>query len=367
MSEIPWFPPNTAMWFVDFMREALYNPTTGYYRRSATPIGRTGDFMTAPELTPLFGQVCAVWCEKVLATLHQPVLLEFGAGAGTWCVAILQELEKRQALPEKYCILEVSAPLQAAQRERIQQTLPHLLSRVEWLTTWPEQPFEGLIIANEVLDAMPVHRFRRAEGAVLESRVWCLPDGRLEERWEPSPPAHATALARAEACFPHGERPYVSEVNEWMGGWLRQCFDILTAGGVLILDYGYPQHEYYHPDRDMGTLMCYHQHRSHTDPFCWVGEQDLSAHVDFTRVAEVASEVGFSVAGFLNQATFLLEQGLLTQVQQLPEAVRLREMHAVNQLLSPAEMGELIKVIWLTKHCDLPLTTWWRHDQRGRL
>ena len=355
-----------AIPFVDFMHQALYTPNLGYYSAGSKKFGVGGDFITAPELTPLFGQTLANQCQPVLASLKEPLLFEFGAGSGQLCVDILTHLERLDCLPHEYHILEVSGHLQRRQQELIYAKIPHLIQRVKWLANWPLRPFSGVVIANEVLDAMPVHRFLQTENTLLESYIGLNLKEELQEEFKPC--TNPRLISHVQAALPRDLYPYQSEVNLFLGDWLCQCYAMLERGAFFIIDYGFPRHEYYHPDRHNGTLMCHYRHRAHSNPLVQVGEQDITAHVDFTHVAEAAHAAGFHVAGYTNQASFLLANGLLSLLSSVEnEHDRIKSQQAVKQLLQPSEMGELFKVIALTKKIDLSLSGFQLQDKRASL
>lgn len=354
--------------FVEFMQQALYAPDFGYYSAGLQKFGAQGDFVTAPELTPLFGKTLANQCQDILITLDNPILFEFGAGSGRLAVDLLQSLEERGCLPSEYHILEVSNNLRQRQYELIRKEIPHLLERVKWLDRWPEKAFQGVIVANEVLDAMPVHRFLQTESGLLESFIALDPQGQLKEIFKPC--NNQRLLSYIQSVLPKQDSPYLSEVNLFVEDWIKQCYIMLDKGAMILLDYGFPRHEYYHPDRRTGTLMCHYHHRAHTDPLAHLGEQDITAHVDFTQVAEAGHQAGFHIAGFTNQASFLLANGLLSLLEQegqTDERSRLKAGQAVKQLVQPSEMGELFKVIALTKDIDLELTGFQLQDKRASL
>jgi SAM-dependent MidA family methyltransferase len=247
------------------------------------------------------------------------------------------------------------------------QAIPQHLDRIHWLDRWPDQPFEGLILANEVLDAMPVHRFMQTKEGILESFIRLDEKGELVEIFKPT--ENQRLLRQVQKSLGSELVPYLSEVNLFIDAWLASCYAMLSAGAMLIIDYGFPRHEYYHPDRQSGTLMCHYRHHAHTNPFVHLGEQDITAHVDFTQVAEAAEAAGFHVAGYCNQAAFLLANGLLDLLDNSTDDVRLKLklQQAVKQLIQPSEMGELFKVIAFTKNCDLTLTGFQMQDKRGSL
>ncbi len=351
--------------FVEFMHQALYMPNLGYYSSGSQKFGRNGDFITAPELTPLFGQTLANQCLQILEPLDNPILFEFGAGSGQLCVDILTQLERLNCLPHEYHILEVSGHLQDRQRELIASKLPHLAGRVKWLSQWPTKAFSGVVIANEVFDAMPVHRFMQTEEGLLESYITLTSDDELQEVFKPCTNARLAAHVQA---LPIDAYPYQSEANLFMEDWFSQCYAMLDKGVVFIIDYGFPRHEYYHPDRNAGTLMCHYRHLAHPNPLVHLGEQDITAHVDFTHAAEAADAAGFHVAGFTNQASFLLANGLLSLLEGVAdERIKMNGQQAVKQLLHPSEMGELFKVIALTKNTELALNGFQLQDKRASL
>ncbi|MDA9271801.1 SAM-dependent methyltransferase [bacterium] len=352
--------------FVEFMQQALYAPNLGYYSANLQKLGLGGDFITAPELTPLFGQTLAKQCQQILNSVKAPVIFEFGAGSGQLCVDLLTQLECLDCLPQAYYILEVSGNLKARQQALIKQRIPHLANRVTWLSQWPTTAFNGVVIANEVLDAMPVHRFLQTQTGLLESYITLDDHSALLECFKPC--THPRLQTHVQTVLPADRYPYQSEVNLFMNDWLRQCYTMLNQGVVLIMDYGFPRHEYYHPDRRDGTLMCHYQHKAHANPLLHVGEQDITAHVDFTHVADAAHTAGFHVTGYTNQASFLLANGLLDLLAALSdERYRMRSQQAVKQLLQPNEMGELFKVIALSKKLDLALTGFQLNDKRASL
>jgi SAM-dependent MidA family methyltransferase len=352
--------------FAEFMQIALYDPQFGYYSAGLQKFGVEGDFITAPELTPLFGQTLAYQCQQILTTLKHPILFEFGAGTGRLCIDLLSQLEQLQCLPELYFILEISGNLRYHQQHLIREQLPHLFPRVRWLERWPENKFSGVIIANEVIDAMPVHRFLQTKEHLLESYVTLNAQGQLQEEFKPC--NNAMLIKYLNRVLPKTLFPYQSEVNLFIEDWIKQCFLMLEQGTMLIIDYGFPRHEYYHPDRNQGTLMCHYRHSSHPNPFIHVGKQDITAHVDFTQLAEAGSDAGFHVAGYSNQASFLLANGLLSLLEELPDnRSRLSAQQAVKKLLQPSEMGELFKVLALSKGIELPLLGFQLQDKRASL
>jgi SAM-dependent MidA family methyltransferase len=353
----------SALSFFEFMQMALYDPEFGYYTTGLQQFGQ--DFVTAPQLTPLFAYSLAQQCFDILSELSEPILFEFGAGSGKLCCDLLTRLEQLNCLPTAYYILEVSGSLQAEQQRTITEMIPHLASKVHWLKAWPKAPFEGVILANEVLDAMPVHRFVQTQEALYEIFVGLSDSQHVQEVLRVCDNPRLTQ--HVKHCVDPGLFPYQSEINLQIDDWVAQCSHMLTRGLLLIIDYGFPRHEYYHPDRYQGTLMCHYQHHSHTDPFIHIGAQDITAHVDFTHVAEAGVTSGFSVSGFTSQAAFLLANDLLSLLNEQDPKLLIQQQQAIKILVQPSEMGELFKVIALTKAWDLPLRGFQTHDRRVML
>jgi SAM-dependent MidA family methyltransferase len=348
------------------MQLALYAPEEGYYSSDLQKLGKEGDFITAPELTPLFGQTLAKQCQQILLRLESPVLLEFGAGTGKLCVDILRHLEELDCLPASYYILEVSAHLRHRQGALVQEKIPHLASRIKWLDSWPKEALRGVILANEVLDAMPVHRFMRTDKGIFESYVTLNQHRELREIFKPC--LNQRLLGYVNQNLSGSALPYLSEVNLLVEDWLMQLYSIVEQGVVLLIDYGFPNAEYYHPDRNQGTLMCHYKHHSHPNPLLHPGEQDLTAHVNFTQIAEAAYQAGFHVAGYTNQASFLIANDLLSLLSSISSEKDLfHAKQAVKKLTHPSEMGELFKVIGLSKKIDFDLHGFQLQDKRASL
>jgi len=340
--------------FDRFMELALYAPGLGYYVAGAEKFGPDGDFTTAPELSPLFGRCIANQCAEVLERIPEAEILEFGAGSGALAIQILGRLDEIDALPKRYRILEPSPELRRRQHDRIQQRLPHLIDRCEWLDGLPER-IQGIVIANEVLDAMPVHRFRLDDaGEPLEvcvgEREGAFTDVDAPIRSPGLTERIATLQADGFALTPG----YASEINLRLAPWLSALSNVLERGLALLIDYGYSRSAYYQPDRSMGTLMCHYRHQAHEDPYRYIGLQDITAHVDFTAVAEAGLGAGFELAGFTTQAHFLIGCGIDQLLSEAPDA--LEQTLAAKQLLLPTEMGERFKVMGL----DKGMTESWR-------
>ncbi len=358
--------------FSEFMRLALYEPGLGYYSAGARKFGAAGDFVTAPEVAPVFSRCLAVQCEQVLRELGpRAIVLELGAGSGAMACGLLAELERRDALPREYWILDVSADLRERQREAMAATVPHLLACVRWLDALPAAPFEGVVLANEVLDALVVERFVVREGEVRALGVGADASGRLRLEERPADGPLRAAVRRVEAdlerALPEG---YESEINVGLGPWLASVAAPLARGVMLFIDYGLPRREYYSPERTRGTLLCHFRHRFHDDALACPGLQDITAWVDFTAVAEAAQAAGLEVAGFTTQAHFLIGCGLeefVANVGGLDLVERVNLSRQAMVLTLPGEMGERFKVIALAEAYGVPLRGFAFRDLRHRL
>ena len=348
--------------FARYMEMALYEPGLGYYSNPGQVFGAAGDFVTAPELTPLFGATLArqvsPWLKDPALVGSGQVVLEVGGGSGMLAAQLLNALDNVGHHEVRYLILELSAERREHQRQTLKSLAPGLMDRVGWLETFPES-FAGVVVANELLDAMPVQLFEwqaDAEAELQEMGVTWV-DGQFA--WAPRPADAVlteTVTALRNRLGPEGAQwhsPYRSEVCPAQQAWMRTLADCMTAGVVMLLDYGFAEPEYYHPQRDQGTLMCHYRHRSHADPFLWPGLSDITAHVDFTALARAATAEGFSLVGYTSMAAFLLNAGLLDELADLPrepESFWFAQAQAVQQLISEAEMGELFKVIAFEKN-----------------
>jgi SAM-dependent MidA family methyltransferase len=352
--------------FARYMELALYAPGLGYYSAGAAKLGPAGDFVTAPEISPLFARCLARFCREVLGHLGGGDLLELGAGTGRLAAGILAELARDGCLPDRYLVLEVGADLRERQRHWLSEQIPELSQRVHWLDRLPEKPLRGVILANEVADALPVHRIRIEPEKVLEYRVGWNGEG-FDWQPHPAPPEIEQAVARLKlpSALPAG---YVTEISLALAPWVKSLGRVLDAGAALVIDYGFPRHEYYHPQRSQGTLMCHYRHRTHGDPLVLVGLQDITAHVDFSALAEAGGEAGLTVAGFTTQADFLLGTGLAELAQDAGAkdlCAQMQVAREVKKLVMPSEMGELFKVLALTRGLHGSLTGF-AHDRRNR-
>jgi len=345
--------------FDHYMALALYAPGLGYYAAGAHKLGDAasgGDFVTAPEISSLFGAALAAQAEQVMAE-SEPNIVEFGAGSGALAEDLLEALAARGVTVRSYLIVEISADLRERQRRRLQRH-----PQVRWLDA-PPPAFDGLAIANEVLDVLPVRLFVRAQDGVRERGVILGAAGlAFEDR-----PADA-ALTDAVAAIEHDVGPlapgYGSELCEQAPVWTAQIAQWLRRGAALLIDYGFPRREYYHPQRLMGTLMCHYRHHAHAEPLWLPGLNDITAHVDFTAVADAAHAAGLDVLGYTSQAHFLMNCGILGLLQQQHTPRRAGE---VQRLVSEAEMGELFKVLAVGRGIDAPLLGFVRGDRRDRL
>jgi SAM-dependent MidA family methyltransferase len=350
--------------FARYMQQVLYAPGLGYYVAGARKFGAAGDFITAPELTPLFARALAVQVEPILAATRVREIVEFGAGSGALAADLLNALAARAALPARYAILDVSPDLRERQRVTIARCAPEHLARVEWLDALPSS-IDGAVLMNEVLDAIPPHLVARHDGQWFERGV----ADSAGLRWADRPLSDPGLRVRAQACFPAGG-DYVSEINPAAEALVEDVGRRLAAGALLVIDYGFPDAEFFHPQRSEGTLMGHFRHHAHADPFLWPGLSDLTSHVDFTAIAAAGERAGLQVAGYTSQAAFLLGCDILDALLECGDPASmayLREASAVQKLMSPAEMGELFKVLALARSDGIPWPGFARGDRTHRL
>lgn len=347
---------------------ALYAPGLGYYSAGSAKIGAAGDFVTAPEVSDLFSRCVARQCAEVLSATGGDIL-ELGAGTGRMAATVLESLAAAGVLPERYCILEVSADLAERQRERL-RTLPQTLrDRVVWLERLPETPIRGVILANEVLDSLPCQRFVVQSGdEVCELGVSLDAVSFVERASLPDP----TLAGACEALLQELPQPlpagYTSELCLRLEPWIASVGECLERGAILLFDYGLPRSHYYHPQRVSGTLRCHFKQLAHDDPYVNVGVQDITAWVDFTRVAEAAVAAGLDVTGFGTQAAFLLATGIEGFAAEASgTAEHARRAGEARRLLMPGEMGEAFKVMALTRTYATPLGGFSLQDLRHSL
>lgn len=352
--------------FARFMELALYAPGLGYYSAGLEKFGAAGDFVTAPELGTVFARCLARQAAEVLADVGTSTgpadVLEAGAGSGALAADLLLELERLGHLPDRYFILELGTELRTRQANRLREYAPHLLERVVWLDALPAE-FRGVILGNELLDALPVERFRVGKSGPVRLAVEFVNE---QFRWCEVPAEESLRARLAPLKLAPG---YESETGFAAEGWVRSAAAALSRGVLLLADYGFPRAEFYHPDRATGTLMCHYRHRAHSNPLVLVGLQDITAHVDFTAVAEAGIETGLELLGYTSQAMFLLGCGLDEIAAGLPEEpyARLALTNEIKKLTLPHEMGELFKVIALGRGLTAPLRGFAVQDRRGRL
>lgn len=352
--------------FADFMEMLLYAPGLGYYTAGARKFGSAGDFVTAPEMTSLFGEALARQLAQVMA-LSVPQVLEVGAGSGRLAADLLLALEGLGQLPERYAILDLSADLRQRQQETLARAAPHLLARVEWLDRLPDE-FSGAVLANELLDALPAHLVRWNGDEIRECGVVRDADGGF--MWNERAAGGALlAAAREIADSCELEPGYLSEISLAARAWAAEWGHRLGCGALLLIDYGFPRHEYYHPQRGAGTLMCHYRHHAHVDPFYLPGLQDVTVHVDFTAIIAAAHAAGLDLLGYASQGQFLLNCGMLDLLAAIPRDTPdyVRAASAAGKLLMPHEMGELFKVMAIGRGIDGGLLGFAQGDQGRRL
>jgi SAM-dependent MidA family methyltransferase len=355
--------------FERYMEAALYAPGLGYYSAGARKLGRGGDFTTAPEISRLFGGCVAQQCAGVFCEVGTGSILEIGAGSGALAADVLSRLESLRCLPQRYSILDVSADLRERQHISLERRVPHLLERVRWVDSPPEEPFDGVIIANEVLDALPVTRFRWHPGSCEELGV-ALEGDRFV--WAPRPAGEAlTSMCRSlAAAGGEWQDGYQSEYCPRLAAWTREVTRALRRGAALWIDYGLPRSQYYFPQRRDGTLLCHFRQRAHDNPFVHPGLQDITAWVDFTLLAQCCAPAGYELAGFTTQAHFLAALGVDQEMQRLAGADPNRHARLANEarrLMLPGEMGERFKAMAWSRGLQAPLRGFSLHDMRHTL
>jgi SAM-dependent MidA family methyltransferase len=339
--------------FSRFMELALYAPGRGYYTAGTRKFGGDGDFVTAPEISEMYAKCLSRQAVQVLDSTGGDVL-ELGPGSGVLAADLFGELKAVGHAPRRYQLLEVSPDLRERQRARIAERYPQDMDRFEWIDRLPGK-IRGLVIANEVLDVVPFALVHRKDGELLERGVVVTEAGFA---WDDERMPEGDLKRRAAAVLPPGDYDYLTEIGLPAEGLVRTIASSLEAGVALFIDYGFSQQEFYHPQRSMGTLRCHYRHRFHGDPFFMPGLQDITAHVDFTAMARAAEQGGAEVEGFTTQAYFLISCGLAVLVSAGdPTATlsKLKATSAVHRLISPSEMGELFKVMGITKAMEGPL------------
>lgn len=346
-AEGDWIP------FSRYMELALYAPGMGYYTAGARKFGVEGDFVTAPEISPMFARCFALQAVQVLDRVGGDIL-ELGPGSGQFAADLFGELKSLDKLPGRYRLLEVSPDLRERQRSLIAARFPEDIGRFEWIDALPEK-IRGMVIANEVLDVVPFDIVHRNRTEVLERGVIVTEAGFA---WDDVALPMGELKRRAEAVIPPGDYDYTTEVSLAAEALVRTISSSLEAGLAVFVDYGFPEREFYHPQRSGGTLRCHYRHRFHGDPFFMPGLQDITAHVDFTAMGRAAEQGGSEVLGFTTQAYFLISCGLAVLVSSGdPTATlsKLKATSAVHRLISPSEMGELFKVFVFGKGMEEPI------------
>ena len=357
--------------FSRYMMLALYAPGLGYYSAGRTKFGAAGDFVTAPELGGLYARCIA---HAVAASLRElgadADFLELGGGSGAFAVAALGELQRRDALPRRYLLLEPSADLRARQHERNARELPaEIAARVHWLDRPPQETWQGVLFANEVIDALPSTRFAIHAGEVYEEHIDLAGDG-LRRVDRPADALVAGAVRHVErelgTALPDG---YRSEILPQLPYWLQAVAAPLARGLALFVDYGYPRREFYLPERSDGTLVCHYRHHAHADPLHWPGLTDITAFVDFTALAEAGVGAGFDLVGYAPQGQFLLGSGLLDLVAEAGDdpLEHLRRVAEVKRLTLPGEMGERFQAMAFARGLADPLPSLRAFDRSRRL
>lgn len=352
-----------ALPFDRYMDHVLYAPGLGYYAAGARKFGPAGDFVTAPELGPLFGRCLARQLAEVLQRLGTGGVLEAGPGTGALAAVLLEELAALDALPDQYALLEPSPDLKARQQALLAGRLGDRMTRCNWLDDLPRD-WTGVVLANEVVDALPVTRFQVCSGRPLHAQVRHGKAG-FEWSWEaPEDGGPETSIIERHQ-LPEG---YISERSPRAGAWVAAVAARLRRGLLLIIDYGYAAPEYYHRDRAVGTLRCHYRHRAHSDPFWYPGLQDITAHVDFSALAAAGCAAGFELAGFSSQEAFLLSLGL-TDLATVADDLRSRTevSREIQQLAMTSGMGERFKVLALVKDMEGPLLGFQLRDRSGQL
>ena len=354
--------------FDEYMQLALYEPGLGYYSSGTQKFGEQGDFITSPEVSPLFAQTLARPIAALLSKMNKANILEFGAGSGKLAADLLIALEKQTCLPEKYLIIELSADCQQRQQQTINEKCPHLAGRVEWLNCLPETKINAVVLANEVLDAMPVKRFKLRDEIIFELGVEC-DNQQLNLSYRNANTALEKNIQALDIkCL--SKYDYCSEINLNIKPWINALSECLNKAAIYLIDYGYPRSEYYSEDRHMGTVIGYYRHRSMDAPLWYPGLQDLTAFVDFTAVAEAAIDCGIDVDGFTSQGNFLINCGLshiVENTQSDTEVQRLSLAQQMKTLSLPGEMGERFKVLGLSKGLDENVPGFEVRDFRYRL
>jgi len=362
--------------FTEYMQTVLYEAGLGYYSAGSTKLGQQGDFMTAPEISALFSQSLAQAIMPVLQSIKQCEILEVGAGSGRMAVDILLHLETLNSLPERYCILELSADLRERQQAYIKGSVPHLFERVVWFDTLPEG-LNAVVVANELLDAMPVVRFKKGLNTIA---IECVTAAKGE--FKSGYNSDNEFIERSRERVKQIEKEcqvlstnYVSEINFNAEDWLTTLLSKLNSGVVILIDYGYSRCEYYHEQRNNGTLTCFYRHRHHSNPFVYPGLQDVTAHIDFTAIADCGVNNDVTLLGYTTQSNFLMgagitqlaEQKTMQYIEQDNISKQIELTGQIKKLTMPYEMGEIVKVMGFSKNCEVPIDAFYFNDMRDHL
>lgn len=341
--------------FDQYMEMALYTPNLGYYSAGSHKFGATGDFITAPEISPLFSYCLAIQAQEIIEKANLAShYLEFGAGSGKMAADILCYLEQQNQLPESYTILELSADLKQRQQAYFSQLSPTIQACIQWSENLPQFPFNGVILANEVLDAMPIQRFKITQQGIMEYGVKKTATG-FVEAWKIAPDGYfKTAVEKRQQQYslPLG---FISEISLRIPAWIQSLADCIDKGALLLIDYGHRGSDFYHAERYQGSLMCHYQHYAHHDPFVLVGLQDITADVDFSALADSATQAGMRVAGYTTQSHFLIDCGiesLLLEKMAAGEEIQTLSQ-SLKRLILPELMGEKFKVMALQKDIEV--------------
>ena len=349
---------NNPIGFDVFMNLALYHQEFGYYRSNKTIFGHRGDFITSPEVSDLFGFSLAKQCKQIL---NGENILEFGAGSGILAAQILFELGRMEFLPKKYFIIELSSQLRQIQKETIKKVLPEVFDRIEWLNELPKN-FKGVVIANEVLDAFPVKRITFSKGSFYELGV-CFKGGNFNWERMQEPLTHLNIPDSID--FQEG---YTTEINIQSGAWIKSLYDLMLDGTVILIDYGMTEAEYFHPQRNEGTLRCFYKHKASDNPFCNIGMQDITTSVNFSDIADSAINEGFKISGYCTQAMFLISLGIESYLsEEKDNERRIKLAQQVKQLILPGTMGEVFKVLALSKKQTVKLDGFKEQNLTSRL
>lgn len=358
--------------FSRFMQMALYEPGLGYYQNNLHKFGEKGDFITAPEMGNNFAKCLARSVRRFFSDSIEPtkVLIEIGAGSGILAVNLLTELQQLDALPAQYLILEPSALLQSQQKALLKQRLPDYFCKIKWLDQLP-QKLHGLILANEVVDAIPCERIKRVNGHWIQLGVTHDQGGFIECQMPLAISEDLPGPLSGKNTQDRYQNEYTTECRPLVKGWIKALANSLDSGAILLVDYGYSEAEFYHPQRIQGSLSCFIGHHSHSEPLQYVGLQDITAHVDFTQIARTAFENSLEISGFTTQAGFLLENGITEMSDEVSEnetpEQRYQRSQELQKLLMPGQMGEVIKVILLSKNLECEVKGFTLQDHLHRL